>query len=1505
MMHQRGLCTTMGLLRLRFFTGFVLLWILPLCVAAQDDLNIHGVVSDAITSSKINGVKVVVNMDGSQHNSFTTRANGKYEFYLDVGHRYELLFSKDGYVTRSIVIDSRNVPPEVLGAGIIMPTDMSMYAITEAMANADLSVFNKPIGKSAYDPSQSDLVWDFTYTNTVKNEINAFMRDIEKKQKELDKQADADTKAAEKEQGQFEDLVAQGDVAMSKDRFEDAVLNYQAALKIVADDGAVKAKLGDAETKWNAKKATEKLASEYNAALDAGDGFMRTGELNKAVTSYETALGLKPKEKYPQEQIVEANRLLEEKAANRAKQEQFNDLMSAAAVFVDEKEYSKAIDKYDEALAVIPGDKEAESKRNSAKDALAAQQKAEQRRAEYEETIAAADALFTKENYEAALPKYRAASEIMPDEAYPGKQIDICENKMTELADAQKKQAEFDALMASGDKALAATQYEAAIGDFEGALALLPNDPEAKSRLKQAQDLFAEVQAERDLQKNYDAAIEAADAAFDNEDYNSAKDKYLEAKNLIPKEEYPTAQIAKIDRKLSELADAEATRQAYDEAMLAAQSAMDTERYSDAVNQYGKALAVLPKDKPAEKGRAGAQEKLEDQLAKMESQTAYDELISSADKKLAEDQLQAAITDYQAAQKTLPNEKYPGSQIETIQGMIADREAADALQAQFDGFVKKGDEATAKASYHEAIDEYTQALELRESTGVKAKLEKAKEDIAALEAQQDLEQRYAAAIDLADEHFKEDKLAQAKTDYQRASDLKPDETYPNERLSLIDERLAEKAAAEAKLDQQARIDQVNALVSKGDQASGKKDFDTAIDRYTEALEILSDRQDVSEKLAQAERDLLASQEKQAVDEVYADAIAQADLDFDKSKWEDAISGYRDALEIKPDEKHPKDRIAEAETELDRLAQEEAFDEQVKLQRDFDKFIANGDRNMSRNKFEKARDEYSDALKLIPESTLAQEKLDQATHALQALQTEEADLRQYEAMIEEADALFDEESYEIAKLSYLDASELMPDREYPRDRVKAIELLLEKQRLHEKSLAQDAIREEYDGVISRADNLMASREYEDARQAYEEAREIIPEETYPRGQIERIGLLMEKRDRAQNEREVRAERKEERPKEKPRDRERVEYNRVNADSEDQAEQFMREAREAQEKERYERIKKQKEEHRRNEQDYLQTSNELREGNMQVIQSLRSGADGQFAEAKAIQDEKIKNSRQYKKAILTTATKRSEMDEVQIAENYNAVRDAENRRADRMREQEATHRDQGREVREANDDRQAKIAEWHRDSYGNRKTVDEEIKSEAAQRAQDTQRAKENRAKEAKEINRKSMEHRDFITDLNKSNMSEVKRQSTEIEEQKQLIAKRQSGKNEDKVEEGKSQMRENRERYENALLENRAMAEDRRKKNDETIRDIETGRAKTPYEYHRSALAQDYPQGVTEESSTLGNKVIITRVVVKGNRGDEYKKVVDKAGNYYFKNGQSISQHTWDRETLQAFNKSKD
>jgi len=64
------------------------------------------------------------------------------------------------------------------------------------------------------------------------------------------------------------------------------------------------------------------------------------------------------------------------------------------------------------------------------------------------------------------------------------------------------------------------------------------------------------------------------------------------------------------------------------------------------------------------------------------------------------------------------------------------------------------------------------------------------------------------------------------------------------------------------------------------------------------------------------------------------------------------------------------------------------------------------------------------------------------------------------------------------------------------------------------------------------------------------------------------------------------------------------------------------------------------------------------------------------------------------------------------------------------------------------------------------------------------------------------------------------------------------------------------------------------------------------------LAKIYPDGVTEEVEKFKNRTVYKRIVVKGNRGHLYEKVVyNYGGKFYFKDGDSVGQFIWDKETV--------
>ena len=80
------------------------------------------------------------------------------------------------------------------------------------------------------------------------------------------------------------------------------------------------------------------------------------------------------------------------------------------------------------------------------------------------------------------------------------------------------------------------------------------------------------------------------------------------------------------------------------------------------------------------------------------------------------------------------------------------------------------------------------------------------------------------------------------------------------------------------------------------------------------------------------------------DKNYADALARADGLFDGTDYEKARNEYRTALDIKPEEAYPQERIDEIGTLMAQLSA---------AQKAYEEAVANGDREFRREGFDAA------------------------------------------------------------------------------------------------------------------------------------------------------------------------------------------------------------------------------------------------------------------------------------------------------------------------------------------------------------------------------------------------------------------------------------------------------------------------------------------------------------------------------------------------------------------------
>lgn len=102
-----------------------------------------------------------------------------------------------------------------------------------------------------------------------------------------------------------------------------------------------------------------------------------------------------------------------------------------------------------------------------------------------------------------------------------------------------------------------------------------------------------------------------------------------------------------------------------------------------------------------------------------------------------------------------------------------------------------------------------------------------------------------------------------------------------------------------------------------------------------------------------------------------------------------------------------------------------------------------------------------------------------------------------------------------------------------------------------------------------------------------------------------------------------------------------------------------------------------------------------------------------------------------------------------------------------------------------------------------------------------------------------------------------------------------------------------------MARQRALKKEQEEESRELMDQEGTDVRSTSLEEFQTDLARQYNDGVTQRTYQDGQRQITERIVVKGNKGNEYKRVEHPwGGKFFFKNGTPISEETWNEETAQ-------
>jgi len=492
---------------------------------SQDDLFVHGIIKDTETLKKLDGIIVTVFQNGSQWDSYTTSANAKYEFNLPFGYTYNIKFSKTDFVNKTIQFDTRNIPEEDQTGGFRLDMDVSLFKYIDGF---DTSILDEPIGKSSFNPLTNAIEFDFEYTKEINRLIEAEFERLEDLAKNFDKLFK-----------QFEELVQKGDNNMTKENYTGAVSKYEQALEIFPDDEPVQKKLADAQSKVDEANALAEREAEYQRFIASGNNNMKNEAWADARSDFEAALNLKPDEKLPKDKLEEIADII----ASMADRGKYDDLIGDADNKFDQKNYALAIDVYKAASKVLPDEKYPRDQIKEAQrllDELLANAAAlEELEKRYNDLIKLGDRNFKGKKYEDARRNYVEALALKADEKHPADRIDQIDKILEELAAAEKAnqseaeanaerdriEKEYKALIDSGNDKFDGDKLEEARNDYSAALELKANEKYPKGRITRINQLLAERNQEaEELAENRDleekkrlAEEEAANAKAERE----------------------------------------------------------------------------------------------------------------------------------------------------------------------------------------------------------------------------------------------------------------------------------------------------------------------------------------------------------------------------------------------------------------------------------------------------------------------------------------------------------------------------------------------------------------------------------------------------------------------------------------------------------------------------------------------------------------------------------------------------------------------------------------------------------------------------------------------------------------------------------------------------------------------------------------------------------------------------------------------------------------------------
>ncbi|MBE9481935.1 MAG: hypothetical protein IMY69_09595 [Bacteroidetes bacterium] len=594
-------------------------------------------------------------------------------------------------------------------------------------------------------------------------------------------------------------------------------------------------------------------------------------------------------------------------------EESYKDAIESADKYFDSKDFIKAKTSYQYASRLKPDEQYPKDKINEVLELLRSQVSQNNL---YAETIINADNLFEENKYNNSLTEYQNALKIFPDRQYPKDRISEI-NKI--LADEQANFDAYNQAILNGNNFFKDKDYENAKIEFQIALSLISGREYPKQKIDKINLLLAELE---EKQEQYDEVIANAEKYLQRNNYKKAKIEYEKASIILPDKKFPKDKIAELNSIIEK-------QENYDKLIDEADNLYIVRDFNNSKEKYFEAAKIFPDDRYPK----DMIEKINLALANKATtdKEDYNNAIANGDRYFSEGEYTNAKNEFEFASRLKPDEQYPKDKISEINIILEKLVAQKTINENYLSSIERADNYFDKKNYVEASKEYQNAIKINaDEQYPKNRIEEINNILTAIVKQKAVEEKYEKAIADADNLFVLNKYEEAKIEYQNAISLKNDEQYPINKIKKIDIILAE--IAEQKILQ----DRFNDAIAIADSLFFLKEYELAKTKYADAGKIKPGESFPNKKINEINNILLKiEKEKQ---KAYELAIVKGDNFFNEEHYEKAQIAFQTAVNIKPDEQYPKEKILKLNSIIAQIqkARQQAYDIAIA---DADKFYS--------------------------------------------------------------------------------------------------------------------------------------------------------------------------------------------------------------------------------------------------------------------------------------------------------------------------------------------------------------------------------------------------------------------------------------------------------------------------------------------------------------------------------------------------------------------------------------